>query len=715
VATEKLNPNGWNNGWPGGFVTNVDEPIASADGSTVSTFIINDTVRFDLDTTVIDDNDTVTGIDITIRASFQELDGFSTGGLSVALFIGGSSQGAEATGNLSSSHSNVVLSNAGWDADWTTAQLNGAQVRVVATGSGTSIPIWQIDAIDVDITYTANVSMSREPAREVVSLVGKVPVVDIPGQEIVAKVALALAGQAPTLGLGVITARGSLATAGQVSYTNPVTAQLQIDGWDGGWPTGFAANVDEPVADADGSVVSTVIHGDIVTFDLDDVPVTLVDEDTVLKISALVRYKSEVILPSYTMYFSSLSVALLVDSVSRGATVINTGTHEVMTNYTVTNEAWNQDWTAEQLNSMQLRVQPQALIAYTGPPLPPEQEPEIINAGRYSLDTIDVYVEHSAQSPMLITPPVLDLVLSNDAPIARRLKYEVPLVGALVLAGQAPSLQREDDHLPSEARRFLVEKTPLAIVNHIVSPAVVALALAEQTPVREVDTGYAPAVRAEVLAGKAPTIITTAEHFSYPARLPLLLPGAAPLIGDDRFDPSRARQYLTGKVPTIDLTVNSRPVMSTGAAALTSYAAVVTSRNKVKEPLVGAVALSTAAPSAYVGSSIVVPSATTSLSLATFEPSASFQFAQMFLLGYAPTLVIDHLAKPAAGALVFDQFIVEVENGSIFMYVGSLQLAGHAPALDFSSFLTTVDPRLISLTVDRSIEFIATPTDILIE
>ncbi|RLC57080.1 MAG: hypothetical protein DRI30_04835 [Chloroflexi bacterium] len=58
---------------------------------------------------------------------------------------------------------------------------------------------------------------------------------------------------------------------------------------------------------------------------------------------------------------------------------------------------------------------------------------------------------------------------------------------------------------------------------------------------------------------------------------------------------------------------------------------------------------------------------------------------------------------------------VIVENASIHSFVGTLNFTGLAPTMGFSSFLSETSPRLINLTIDRDIEFIATPTDILIE
>jgi len=707
VATEKLNISGWDSGWPTGYVANVDESVASADGQAVSTSMDNDVVIFDLDASVIDDVDVVTDIGITVRAMFEDEPAPSnTGSLTVALLIGGVSQGSESTGDLTDSQANYVLSNAGWDSDWTAAQLAGMQVRVTSsTPSDDGDPIWSLDCIDVDITFTDNTSSLREPDEAALTLAGKVPVTTIPGQEHVLAGSAALAGQAPILALGVVTAKGSLVTAGQLSYVNPVTEQLQIDSWDSGWPTGYAANVDEPVTSADGQTVSTQLYGDVAFFSLDNVSAT-VNEDTILGVTMLVRAKFDY-LGLIDFADADLSVSLVIDGAPLTARTISyIGNEGVFVNTTLTHPSWNQDWTVAQLNSMQIKVQAFAVDA-----------DETVPLFEALIDTIDVYVERSAQSPIISRPPAAELELSKYPstliPTLRMLKYERPLVGTVALLGYAPTLQRTAQALPSEARRFLVEQLPLRIVNHVTQPAVAALALTEQTPLRTVGNTELPAVRAQILAGKVPTLALTEDHYLSPAMLPLLLSGAAPLLEDNTFDPPRARRNFVGKVPVLVETDNIMPVPAAGAAALATYAPKIASRNTAKVPLVGAVTLASTAPGRYLGESVIVPSG--SLALTALEPSAAFQFAEVDLLGYAPTLLMDHRAKPAVVALTFDEFIVEVENGSIFMYVGPLQFTGHVPTMGFSTSLSDVGPRLINLTVDRDIEFIATPTDILIE
>lgn len=153
MATEKLLPDGDDNGWPTGDVVDVDEGIASADGAFMATTIDDDVVIFDLGPSAIVDVDTVTGITIVIRA-------LSTGSggkdkLAVALRIDGTDRAQVSTPNLSGSFVDYTLNDADWNQDWTAAQMDGAQVRVRAdqTGMGTAAT-WEVDCFDVDVVFT---------------------------------------------------------------------------------------------------------------------------------------------------------------------------------------------------------------------------------------------------------------------------------------------------------------------------------------------------------------------------------------------------------------------------------------------------------------------------------------------------------------------------------------------------------------------------------
>lgn len=159
MATETLNINAINEAWAdaSGEVTDIDEDIASADGNLYGPGTdFNPSADFGLtNPAVVVDADTVTQVDITVR--------LKRGGTvanvqcDVDFLIGGVVQGTEVgTGNLTTSFANYgPLNDAGWNSDWTLAQLQGAEVRLSATESGKpGTRAVDLDCCDVIVTYT---------------------------------------------------------------------------------------------------------------------------------------------------------------------------------------------------------------------------------------------------------------------------------------------------------------------------------------------------------------------------------------------------------------------------------------------------------------------------------------------------------------------------------------------------------------------------------
>jgi hypothetical protein len=156
MASDKLLPNGDDSGWPTGTFADIDEGIASADGSVMSTTVDDDVLLLDLTATAVADADTVTQVDIVVRAR----EGAGSAGnnrVGAILVIGGVEQGTEqSSANMTTTFANYTFNVAGWNSDWTQAQLNGAQVRIWARQVGKAeSATWEVDAVDVDITYTA--------------------------------------------------------------------------------------------------------------------------------------------------------------------------------------------------------------------------------------------------------------------------------------------------------------------------------------------------------------------------------------------------------------------------------------------------------------------------------------------------------------------------------------------------------------------------------
>ena len=167
MAIKVLYPNGDDNGWPTGDYLNIDESIASADGLTYATNVDNDTTVVDLDAAGLLDADTINSVTVKIRARDNGAGGNNN--LEVDLLIGGVGQGAVLMGvNLTATFTTYTFTDAAWDIDWTSAQLDGMQlsIRSNQTGKGQGAD-WIIDAIDVDVDYTASAGAAYTIAGDV--------------------------------------------------------------------------------------------------------------------------------------------------------------------------------------------------------------------------------------------------------------------------------------------------------------------------------------------------------------------------------------------------------------------------------------------------------------------------------------------------------------------------------------------------------------------
>lgn len=150
MATEKLLPNA-KTGWTGP-VTNIDEGVASADGLICS--VTNTTsMRVDFFPSAVADGDTVTAVRPKVRARSTTVGG--TDNINVDLYIGGVKKGTTQTTALTASFVDLSFNNAGWDVDWTAAEMDGIQLDIFINHTGEAQPIAsEVDAIDLDITFT---------------------------------------------------------------------------------------------------------------------------------------------------------------------------------------------------------------------------------------------------------------------------------------------------------------------------------------------------------------------------------------------------------------------------------------------------------------------------------------------------------------------------------------------------------------------------------
>ncbi|KKK58354.1 hypothetical protein LCGC14_3045270, partial [marine sediment metagenome] len=87
MANETLNPNSVASaGSWSGVIGDIDEPISGADGNSMDTVVDDDPLDLDLTNSAVEDADTVTRIDITVRAKKI---GSNSDSLAVTLLIGG--------------------------------------------------------------------------------------------------------------------------------------------------------------------------------------------------------------------------------------------------------------------------------------------------------------------------------------------------------------------------------------------------------------------------------------------------------------------------------------------------------------------------------------------------------------------------------------------------------------------------------------------------
>jgi hypothetical protein len=181
MATETLIINAIDSAFsdPNGAVTDIDEAVADADGSSYGTTTENDVADFGLTTpTLIEDADTVNSVTITVRA--KKGGTASNERFNVDLLIGGAVQGTQATtGNLTTSFANYTgINDTGWNSDWTLAQLTGMQVRLTAVQLGMAgTQVTDLDCIDVIVDFTeAAGDETVLPPKGDLTLTGYIPV-----------------------------------------------------------------------------------------------------------------------------------------------------------------------------------------------------------------------------------------------------------------------------------------------------------------------------------------------------------------------------------------------------------------------------------------------------------------------------------------------------------------------------------------------------------
>jgi len=169
MATETLFPDGTysGTGWTG-TGSNISEGISAADSNEISSDSDGegDVLTVDFANSALSDGDTITRVDIQIRGRVTTNGGDES--FDVELVVGGTGQGSVAgsSGELNASHQTLASRNtAGWNSDWTLAQLNGLQVDLIGVQAGMpTANVWHIDTLEVVITYDPAAAGAEPPA-----------------------------------------------------------------------------------------------------------------------------------------------------------------------------------------------------------------------------------------------------------------------------------------------------------------------------------------------------------------------------------------------------------------------------------------------------------------------------------------------------------------------------------------------------------------------
>jgi hypothetical protein len=169
MAIETLPPSagGSFSNWTGAF-SDIDEGTASPDtADIIAATAKNGTALLNIADSAVGDGDTVTGVDIVLH---QQTRGAGNDSIEAALVIAGVEQGSNVSRTLPSSWETFTYNDAGWNSDWSAAQLDGLQVRLYARQSGMPSTVGhEVAALDVVITYTPAAGggplLARHPLR----------------------------------------------------------------------------------------------------------------------------------------------------------------------------------------------------------------------------------------------------------------------------------------------------------------------------------------------------------------------------------------------------------------------------------------------------------------------------------------------------------------------------------------------------------------------
>jgi len=498
------------------------------------------------------------------------------------------------------------------------------------------------------------------------------------------------------------------------------TETRHINAYDNGWLFGGLTAIDEAVASADGNSIQTTTDNDVAVMGIQNFTV-IQNLDTVTSVQLTARVKKinggfpEPSLPK-------IDFEVLIGGSSQGTTRVTATTS--FSNKTVTNGGWDADWSVSQLNGLQVRATHirgtgtsnstsdidciDVIVTYT------EFVPEIKSgSGNPSINTLTA--SGVVKIDRVREPAKGAIALSTFAPTLFHDSIRQPAKGAIVVAGQAVTVFREDNVLPSGASVSLSGKSVVKTVDFIARPAAYALTLAPQAVVKIDAATRIPATRPINFTTYIPVSDPTDDTFAFPPRKQCALATEAPLIHtttNNLVGPGRLPASLVGHAPTLDQTTHRFIDVPAYPVTLLGIQPQVV-QSQVRATLTGSLSLTGKLAFRVPGTPIEVGS--TTLSLATFLPFLQAGPASLDLTTFAPTALVNYRVNPAVRTLA-------ISGKNVFSHAGSVGpgeleavLTTYAPTISFTSFFGVGPYKLISLTVDRDLQSIATPIETLVD
>lgn len=228
-------------------------------------------------------------------------------------------------------------------------------------------------------------------------------------------------------------------------------------------------------------------------------------------------------------------------------------------------------------------------------------------------------------TPVVVTPGVLALSLSEFAPTVATPVLVTPGVLALTLTEFAPSVTATNNQTvtPGTLALSLSEFAPSVKTPRVVVPGALALSLSEFAPTVKVGVKVVPSTLALSLSEFAPTVKT--PRLVTPGVLALSLSAFAPAIKIGiSVKPATLALSLTAFEPTVVASANQEVIPGVLALTLTKFAPVVATPRLVV-PGVKALSLSTFAPTVTETTNVTVSPGTLALLLAGYGPTVTGQ------------------------------------------------------------------------------------------